>query len=140
MEKKAYTVLLVDDSVHDRLFMRLALSKNPRFNVVGELCDGEEAVSYLSGRGEFSDREKFPFPDVLLLDLKMPRKTGHEVLEWMRTQPFKELRVVVVSGSFLSADVARSRELGAHAYFKKDALAEEQEAMIAEIEQLLDHS
>jgi len=140
MDKKVYTVLLVDDSDDDRLFIRKALRKNPRFPVVGEVSDGESAISWLSGRGQFGNREKFPFPDVMFLDLKMPLVTGHEVLQWLRTQAFDGLSVVVVSGSFLPGDVERSRELGADAYFKKNALAEEQQAMIADIERLLDRA
>jgi CheY-like chemotaxis protein len=135
--KHSFSVLLVDDSEDDRLFVRRAFRKNPGFAVVGELCDGEAAIAYLAGHGEFSNREKFPYPDVVLLDLKLPRKTGHEVLEWLQGQKPAELRVVVLSGSFLPEDITRSRELGADAYFKKEALEERQQAMIVEIEKLL---
>jgi CheY-like chemotaxis protein len=132
-----YSVLLADDSEDDRLFIRRAFRRNPRFRLVGEACDGESAIAWLAGEGEYRDREKYPFPDVLLLDLKMPRKTGHEVLEWLQIQDFKGLWVVVLSGSFLPTDIERSRALGAHAYFKKDALHEQQQAMIADIESML---
>jgi DNA-binding NarL/FixJ family response regulator len=67
----------------------------------------------------------------------MPLKTGHEVLAWLQTQRFEELRVVILSGSFLAQDITRSMELGADAYFKKEAMEEEQKAMIREIEKLL---
>jgi DNA-binding NarL/FixJ family response regulator len=77
-------------------------------------------------------------PDAMLLDLKMPKRTGHEVLQWMHTQSFGKMFVAVVSGSFLPEDVARSMAFGAHAYFKKTALRDEQEAMIREILQRLD--
>jgi CheY-like chemotaxis protein len=127
----------VDDSEDDRLFVRRAFRKNPGFTVVGELCDGETAIAYLAGQGEFSNREKFPYPDVVLLDLKLPRKTGHEVLEWIQAKKLGKLRVVVLSGSFLPEDIIRSRELGADAYFKKEALEEQQQAMIAEMGKLL---
>jgi CheY-like chemotaxis protein len=136
--KARFTVLLVDDSEDDRFFMRRALCNNPRLFVVGEACDGEDAIAYLSGQAVFSDREKHPFPDVLLLDLKMPRKTGYEVLQWLQTQAFSDLRVIVVSGSALPEDVARSLALGADAYHKKPALKQEQEAIVCEIESLLD--
>src|ERR1700722_8985539 len=127
MAQNTFSVLLVDDSVDDRLFARRALLRNPRFVVVAELCDGEAAIAYLAGEGAYGDRGKYPMPDVVLLDLKLPRKTGHEVLEWIQTQTFDGLQVVVLSGSFLPEDVTRCRELGAHAYFKKEALAEEQQ-------------
>jgi CheY-like chemotaxis protein len=138
MPKDKYSILLVDDSDDDRLFIRRAISKNLRLEIIGEVCDGEQAISYLAGRGEYADREKHPLPDGMLLDLKMPKRTGHEVLQWMRGQPFDEIFVAVVSGSFLPEDVARSMAYGANAYFKKTALKAEQEAMIREILQRLD--
>ncbi|MDB6018298.1 MAG: response regulator receiver protein [Pedosphaera sp.] len=140
MPKAKYTVLLADDSEDDRLFMRRALLRTTRLVMIGEVCDGEEAIDYLSGVGAYSDREKFPLPDVLLLDLKMPRKTGYEVLEWLQTQSLDGLVVVVVSGSFLPEDITRSLALGADAYQQKVALKDEQEGMVREIENLLDKS
>jgi CheY-like chemotaxis protein len=137
MAKDIFSVLLVDDSDDDRLFVRRALRKSPGFVVVGELCDGEAAIAYLAGQGEFGNREKFPYPDVVILDLKLPKKTGHEVLEWFRAQRLGKLSVVVLSGSFLPEDITRSQELGVDAYFKKEALAEDQQAMIAEMEKIL---
>jgi CheY-like chemotaxis protein len=131
---------LADDSEDDRLFIRRAFRKNPGFALVGEACDGEAAIAWLAGEGEFGDRAKFPFPDLLLLDLKMPRKTGHEVLEWLQTRAFAGLWVVVLSGSFLPSDIERSRQLGADAYFKKDVLDGQQQTMIADIEAMLEQS
>ena len=137
MAKHKYSVLLVDDSEDDRLFVRRALGKNPAFVVKAELCDGEAAIAYLAGEAEFADREKYPYPDVVLLDLKLPKKTGLEVLAWLQTQRSENLRVVVLSGSFLPEDITRSQQLGADAYFKKEALEEEQQTTIGEIEKLL---
>lgn len=137
--KEKFNILLVDDSEDDRLFMRRALRLNPRLNVVAEVCDGEEAIAYLSGQDVFNDREKHPFPDALLLDLKMPRKSGHEVLEWLQTQPFDSLIVIVMSGSFLPADITRSMDLGADDYHKKNSSIEEQEALVQNIEKLLNN-
>jgi CheY-like chemotaxis protein len=139
MSKEKYYVLMVDDSEDDRLFMRRAIRAHPRLVLVGEACDGEEAIAYLSGRGVYHDRHKHIFPDAILLDLKMPRKNGHEVLQWLQTQSFKKLFTAVVSGSFLPEDIARSMALGAHAYYKKSALKEELEAMLKEVIRLLDH-
>jgi CheY-like chemotaxis protein len=140
MEKKTYSVLLVDDSDDDRWFMRRALKGNSRFSVAGEACDGEVAIAFLSGDGIYGDREKYPFPDVVLLDLKMPRVTGHEVLGWLRTQSFKGLFVAVLSGSILPEDIARSMALGAHAHFKKNALEEERASMVRALEDMLDQA
>ncbi len=136
--KSKCAVLLADDSEDDRFFLRRALSQNPRLVVVGEVQDGEEAIAYLSGQGEYGNRKQHPFPDVLLLDLKMPRKTGHEVLEWLQTQSFEKLRVIIVSGSVLPEDIIKSKSLGADAYMKKSPEREEQMAMVREIEAVCD--
>jgi CheY-like chemotaxis protein len=139
MPKEKYSVLVVDDCEDDRLFLRRAIQSCPKLYIVGELGDGEAAIAYLEGLKSFGNREKNPFPDAMLLDLKMPRKTGHEVLEWLRAQPFKDLFVAVISGSFLPEDIERSKALGANAYYKKNALKVEQEAMIREIAEMLDN-
>jgi CheY-like chemotaxis protein len=137
MPKKESTILLVDDSEDDRLFMRRALRKNPQLTIIWEASNGEEVIAYLSGQGLFNDRQKYPIPEVLILDLKMPRKTGYDVLEWLQTQSFNDLIIIVVSGSFLVEDVAKSFALGARAYHKKSASKEEQEKIVHDIEELL---
>ena len=138
MAKEKYSVLLVDDSEDDRLFLRRAIVRHPRLLIAGEVPDGEAAVDYLEGRGCFQDRDQHPFPDAMLLDLKMPLKTGHEVLEWLQTRPFAKLFVAVISGSFLPEDIARSEALGAHAHYKKNPLREDLDAMLDEIARSLD--
>src|SRR5436190_1152068 len=111
--KEFYSVLLADDSEDDRLFTRLAFRNHPRLVIVEEVTNGEETIAYLSGTGVYSDRRRYPFPDLLLLDLRMPRFDGFEVLEWLQRQQFRDLKVVVVSGSFLPPDIARTLALGA---------------------------
>ena len=138
MAKQKYLVLVVDDSEHDRLFLRHAILKHPRFVIAGEVSDGEAAIEYLEGRGAFQDRAQYPIPDAMLLDLKMPRKTGHQVLEWLQSKHTAGPFVAVVSGSFLPEDIARSRALGAHAYFTKCPTREELNAMLCEITDSLD--
>lgn len=127
-----YKVLLVDDSPDDRFFVRKVLERSSKLVVIGEACDGQEAMDYLQGTGAF--------PDIVLLDLKMPRKNGFDVLQWIQTANLGNLIVAVMSGSWLAEDITRSVELGAHAYFKKTSSREEQEKMILDIEKLLlDH-
>jgi len=137
MAKDKYSVLLVDDSEDDILFIRRAIDRHPRLLIVGEVHDGEDAISYLNGEAAFKDRNQHPFPDVVLLDLKMPRKSGYDVLHWLQEQSFKNLFVIVVSGSFLPEDIERSLNLGANAYYKKNALREEHENLIGSIERML---
>lgn len=136
--KDKYSVVLVDDSEDDILFIRRAIRHHPRLVIVGEVHDGEDAIHYLNGEGIFHDRVKYPFPDVVLLDLKMPRKSGHDVLRWLQQQSFENLFVAVVSGSFLPEDIERSLALGANAYYQKNALRDEQENLILSIERKLD--
>jgi len=137
MIKKRYTAFLVDDSEDDRLFMQLILKRSSKLVVIGEARDGQEAIDYLKGEGVFSNRQIYPMPDVLLLDLKMPGKNGYDVLQWLKTQSFNDLTVVVVSGSWLAEDISKSLALGAHGYFKKTSVKEEQEVMVHGIENIL---
>jgi len=82
--------------------------------------DGVEAINYLSGADEFADRQRFPLPDMLLMDLKMPRKDGFEVLEWIRGEPsLKSLITIVLSSSRQNCDIARAYQLGANSYVAK---------------------
>lgn len=139
MTDKKATLLLVDDSEDDRFFMRLALQQSSKLTIIGEACNGEEAIAYLRGEDGFGDREKHPFPEVLVIDLKMPGKTGHDVLQWLQTQSFAKLIIVVISGSFLPEDIAQSYALGATAYHKKSVLKKELEIMVRDIERLVEN-
>jgi CheY-like chemotaxis protein len=135
--RKSFSVLLADDSDDDRYFMRLALGNSPQLKIVAEVVNGEEAIDYLSGTKVYHNREKYPFPDLLLLDLKMPRFTGFEVLAWLREQHFPDLKVVVISGSNLQQDKAQALDLGATAYYLKPASREEQQQLVQGVEALL---
>jgi CheY-like chemotaxis protein len=117
--KEKFLVLLVDDSDDDCLLVSLALQKSPRLQLLEPLRDGDEAIAYLSGAGKYADRARYPFPDMLLLDLKMPRVNGFEVLRWLQTQSFKDLLIVVLSGSIQQPDMTKSLGLGAHYYQQK---------------------
>jgi DNA-binding response OmpR family regulator len=109
--------------------MQMAFKKAGIANPLFVARDGEEAVAYLSGEGEYADRERFPLPVILLLDLKMPRRSGFSVLKWMREQPdLKHMPVVVLTASDQAADIRMAYELGANSYLLKpvnfDALYE----------------
>lgn len=122
-------VLLVEDDSADVLFMRRAwkLAGHPVSLVVVD--DGEKAVEYLSGAGPYADRDKYPFPSLVVLDLKIPLLPGLDVLAWIRQNPgIRNLPVVVLTSSEEPGDVSRARELGVSDYFLKptqfDALLE----------------
>jgi len=136
--KRVYTVLIADDSDDDRFILRKAIGRFARFVIVGEVTDGQDTIAYLSGQTIFEDRRRYPVPDLLLLDLKMPRKNGFDVLKWLRTQSFPSLTVVVLSGSPLPTDIEASLALGAHGYWTKTAQPTQQNLIASEIEALLD--
>ncbi len=84
------------------------------------VSDGEQAVAYLSGKGKYADRETYPLPSVLLLDLKMPRLNGFEVLQWVRQEsPFPYLPVVVLTVSEELRDISKAYALGANSFLIK---------------------
>jgi len=120
MTDKLYTILLVEDDPNDVLLIRRAFRKSDVANPIQVVGDGEEAIAYLSGRGPYADRERTPLPVLLLLDLKLPRKSGFEVLEWLRQQPgLKRLPVAVLTSSAETPDVNRAYDLGANSYLVK---------------------
>jgi DNA-binding response OmpR family regulator len=82
--------------------------------------DGQAAIDYLSGRGLFAHRLKYPVPSLVLLDINLPTVSGFQVLEWIRHEPeFQELPVIIFSSSARSEDRLRARELGASDYIEK---------------------
>jgi CheY-like chemotaxis protein len=114
------TVLLVDDSENDLLLTRFAFKEAGFDSPLQEVHNGEEAIAYLKGEGPYSDRNTFPLPAVMLMDLNMPRKNGFDVLKWVRTQPaFKRMPVIVLSASKRPEDVAEAYDLGANSYLVK---------------------
>jgi len=113
-------ILLAEDNETDVLLTRRAFKKVGLLNPLHVVSDGELAIEYLSGTGKYSNRAEYPLPVLLLLDLKMPRKNGLEVLEWVRQQPtLRALRIVVLTTSQLFKDVNRAYELGANSYIVK---------------------
>lgn len=134
MNTEGRRILLVEDNEDDVFLMRRAL-KTARLPLeISVAHDGQEAIDYLSGLGDFADRTKYPLPSLVLLDLKMPRRHGFEVLSWIRAEPtLKDLTVVVLTSSPEERDRKKASELGAHAYRVKPPTAE----MIHEIAAIL---
>ncbi len=138
LSKDKYLVLMVDDSEDDCLMLRVAIGKAAdRLRFIGSVSDGEELVSYLQGTGQYADRLRFPVPDLLLLDLSMPRKDGFEVLKWLQSQPFKDMVVVVLSGSVRPEDANRALKLGAQYYHVKEPNSAKREELIRILEQYM---
>ncbi len=113
-------ILLVEDDPDDAFFMTRAFASECPAAELHIVRDGEEAIAYLAGRGRYADRAAHPFPCHVLLDLKLPRLSGLEVLRWIRAQPaHAALPVTVLSGSDLPSDVAEARTLGVADYLQK---------------------
>src|SRR5947209_6612665 len=99
-------ILIAEDSDDDIVIIRRSLKRAHVFNPVQVVRNGEDVVAYLSGRGKFANREEFPLPALLLLDLKMPRMDGFQVLDWLRHQSsLQALRTIVLTSSADMRDV-----------------------------------
>lgn len=122
MSQSAPVILLIEDSEDDAFFMRYALQKAGVNHDLRVVTDGQQAVDYLSGLGQFADRNAHPLPAFVFLDLKLPLLNGFEVLAWMQNQPtLQHLPVVVLTGSSEDHDKRRAMELGARSYCMKPA-------------------
>jgi CheY-like chemotaxis protein len=113
-------ILLAEDRADDVALIQRAFFKGSIVNPLFVVNNGEEAKAYLSGEGKYSNRAEYPLPDLLLLDLKMPRMDGFEVLKWLREHPeLKTLRVVVLTSSDEMRDVNQAYQLGANSFLVK---------------------
>jgi CheY-like chemotaxis protein len=99
-------ILLAEDREDDIILIRKAFAEAYISNPLQVVRDGEEAIAYLAGNGRYFNRAEYPLPALLLLDLKMPRMDGFEVLKWIRQQPeLSSLRIVVLTASDRISDV-----------------------------------
>jgi CheY-like chemotaxis protein len=113
-------ILLVEDNETDVLLLERAFRKVSVRAPLQVVRDGREAVTYLDGKGSYADRTSFPLPAFVLLDLKLPKRSGFEVLEWMRQDSrLRDMPVIVLTSSTETGDVIRAYELGALAYLVK---------------------
>jgi CheY-like chemotaxis protein len=114
------TILLVEDEENDVVFMEMAMEKAGLMNAFQVAEDGAEAIDYLSGKGEFADRARFPLPSIVFLDLKLPRVMGMDVLKWIRDQPALDTMVVIMlTSSQQRSDIQRACAVGANSYLVK---------------------
>ncbi|RMF85886.1 MAG: response regulator [Nitrospinota bacterium] len=120
MAVEHYTILLVEDDPNDVLLIQRAFQRARILNPLQVVRNGDEAVAYLGGQEPYADRGRYPLPILMLLDLKLPRGSGLEVLEWLQQQPgLRRLPVVVLTSSSESIDVNRAYDLGANSYLVK---------------------
>jgi len=124
-------VLLAEDDPDDILLTHIAFQKARLANPLQVVHDGEEAIAYLKGKGKFADRNKFPIPILLLLDLKMPKIDGFQVLEWLRQEPvLSRIPVAVMTSSDHDPHVRRAYDLGADSYLIKPPDSEALHALV----------
>lgn len=117
---RANCVLVAEDNPDDAFIFQTMIKRARLPLQLHFVGDGQQAIEWLAGEGNFSDRQKFPFPDVVFLDLKMPIKTGFEVLKWLRDrEEFKDLPVNILSSSDDRRDLIQTLELGVTHYFVK---------------------
>ena len=134
MTTSALRVLLVEDDPNDILLIQRAFGK-AQLTAPFQVSNGEEAIAYLAGEGNYTDRELHPLPNLVLLDLKLPRKSGLEVLGWLRQQPvLQRLPVVVLTSSRERSDVNRAYELGANSYLVKPVRSQDLVEMIKSLD------
>ena len=125
-------ILLVEDDSADALLIRRALEKTGLDFKLSRLKHGDEAIEYLSSAAPFTNRETEPLPDVILLDIKLPRLSGFEVLQWIRSQSaaVSRIPVVMLTSSRHLVDVNRAYDLRANGYLTKPETAHQLQEMM----------
>lgn len=131
MRVKQFSILIVDDSEDDLLLIKRAYRKNGTSDEIRTVLSGNEAIRYLNGEGEFADRRRFPYPTLVMTDLKMADGDGFHVLENMKNHPeWCVIPVLVLSSSEDLDDIKKSYELGASCYMSKPHSIEELQELL----------
>jgi CheY-like chemotaxis protein len=129
------TILYVEDEENDVMFMRHAWKKAGLLNPLQVVTDGEQAMHYLASEGKYANRGEYPMPFLVLLDLKLPKVSGLELIKWIREQPaIHTLQVVVLTSSNQPMDIHAAHALRANAYLVKPPDAEGLTQMVASLQ------
>ncbi len=123
-------LLVAEDDAIDALLLERAIAKCGVPISMFRVENGDELIRYLTGAGVYADRVKFPLPELMLLDLKMPRMDGFEVLRWRQQNSRMRQPVVVFSSSSLQQDIDHAYALGANSYVVKPSAPERLEKMV----------
>ena len=117
------TILQIEDDPNDVYFLQRAMMKAGLTTPINVAADGRQAIDYLQGAGQYAAREKFPLPDLVLLDLKLPYVMGLDVLKWIRKQLGTKIIVLMLTASGEEGDIAEAYRLGANAFLTKPSEA-----------------
>jgi len=134
MESKPQVVLSVDDNDVDGALLERAFKRTSVPARLYRVSEGPQALAYLSGDGIYRDRDSYPLPDLVLLDLAMPKMSGVEVLKWIRHQPVvKRTRVLIFTSSEKPEDFQAASEIGADGYLLKPTKFDDLKKLVKEI-------
>jgi CheY-like chemotaxis protein len=118
--KKQLTILMADDDQDDCLLIKEAFLESSLTNTLRFVEDGEALLDYLFRRGKYADELQFPYPDLILLDLNMPKKDGREALREIKSHPdFRRIPIVILTTSKEEEDIHKSYTLGANSFITK---------------------
>jgi CheY-like chemotaxis protein len=128
----AKAILLVEDSPDDEIIFKHLMLRSGLTNPVMVVRDGDEAIDYLKGEGRFVDRKMHPLPVAVLLDIRMPRLNGYEVLKWIKAQErLRDLLVVVLTRFGSTHEIKQAYDLGANSFLTKPITQMDLENLIA---------
>jgi CheY-like chemotaxis protein len=133
----AWKVLIAEDCENDLKLLLRAFATSDHLTVVHTVSSGDEAARYLMGQGTYANRERHPFPHLLVTDLRMPGFDGLDLLEWLKEHSFPQLVVMMLTGSTLQQHEDATEKLGADAFFNKPNCQEEMMNLIETIEHLM---
>ncbi|TPE46282.1 response regulator [Pontibacter mangrovi] len=118
--RRTIVILIADDDAEDRMLVKEALEESRLKNQVQFVENGEELMDYLHNRGKFADKEQYPTPGLILLDLNMPKKDGREALKEIKSdEHLRVLPVVVLTTSKAEEDILRTYDLGVSSFITK---------------------
>ena len=134
MESKPQVVLSVDDNDVDGALLERAFKRTSIPARLYRVSEGPQAMAYLAGDGIYRDRDNYPLPDLVLLDLAMPKMSGVEVLKWIRQQNVvKKTRVLIFTSSEKPEDVRAANEIGADGYLLKPTKFDDLKKLVKQI-------
>ena len=124
-------ILLVEDNEDDIFIMQKAIKRAGIAAPIFVVEDGRKALDYVEGRGEFADRSRYPLPQLILLDLKLPQLHGFDVLKAIRSNPaLPPLLIIVLTSSDQDSDIERAYRIGANSYLVKPPTPEKLDGMV----------